>query len=135
MTVPVQAVKKSSGARLLLVDDEKLVRISTAALLRNKGYEVVTSEDGQTAVEYYKKSWQHIDLVILDMNMPVMNGRDAFIAMREINADIKAILATGYSLDDRAQEILDEGALYHFQKPYHVQVLASQIEKVLDCPS
>jgi CheY-like chemotaxis protein len=121
----------SGTARILMVDDEKSVRESTALLLRRKGYKVVTAEDGVKAVEYYKKSWQHIDLVILDMNMPVMNGRDTFIAMREINPDVKAILATGFSLDSRAQEVLDEGALGHIQKPYHVGDLVPQIEQAV----
>jgi CheY-like chemotaxis protein len=107
------------------------VRESTAALLRRRGYKVVTAEDGVKAVECYKTSWQHIDLVILDMNMPVMNGRDTFIAMRAMNPDVRAILATGFSLDSRAQEILDEGALGHIQKPYHVGDLVPQIEQAL----
>ena len=114
-----------------MVDDEKSVRESTAALLRNKGYKVVTAKDGGEAVEYYRDSWQHIDLVILDMNMPVMNGRDTFVAMRKIDPDIKAILATGYSLDGNAQEILDEGALFHIQKPFRIHDLVPQIEQAL----
>ena len=111
------SAKGKGSARILIVDDEKSVKESTAALLRGKGYKVVTAKDGGEAVEYYAKSWEHIDLVILDMNMPVMNGRDTFVAMRKINPDVKAILATGYSLDNNAQEILDEGALFHIQKP------------------
>ncbi|MBT3294679.1 MAG: PAS domain S-box protein [Verrucomicrobia bacterium] len=123
---------KSSGARILLVDDEKSVRIGTGELLRGRGYKVVTAENGVEAVEYYGKSWQHIDLVIIDMNMPVMNGRDTLIAMREMNPEVKAILATGYSLDANAQEILDEGALSHIQKPYRVDDLVRQMEQALD---
>ena len=119
------------GARILMVDDEKSVRESTAALLRGRGYKVVTAKDGGEAVEYYAKSWEHIDLVILDMNMPVMNGRDTFVAMRKINPDIKAMLATGYSLDSNAQEILDEGALSHIQKPFRIHDLLPQIEQAL----
>ena len=128
----VQAVAAKSGeARILLVDDEKGVRESTALLLRLKGYKVVTSEDGAEAVEYYQKSWQHIDLVILDMNMPVMNGRDAFVAMREMNPEVKAILATGYSLTANTQEILDEGALSYIQKPYRNDDLVQKMKLAL----
>ncbi|MBT7067851.1 MAG: response regulator, partial [Verrucomicrobia bacterium] len=67
-----------------------------------------------------------------DMNMPVMNGRDTLIAMREMNPEVKAILATGYSLDANAQEILDEGALSYIQKPYRVDDLVQQIEQALN---
>ena len=118
-------------ARILMVDDEKIVREGTALLLRDEGCKVVTAENGVEAVEYYRKSWQHIDLVILDMNMPVMNGRDAFVAMREINPDIKAVLATGYSLGNDVQEILDMGGLFHIQKPFHIHDIILQIEEVL----
>jgi len=65
------------------------------------------------------------------MNMPVMNGHDAFIAMRGINAGIRAMLATGYSLDDNAQKILDEGALSYLQKPFRIDELVVQIERAL----
>ncbi len=60
-----------------------------------------------------------------------MNGRDVFVAMRKINPDIKAMLATGYSLDSNAQEILDEGALCHIQKPFRIRDVIPQIEQVL----
>jgi len=131
----VRAVGTSPGmkgtATILTVDDERSVTESTAALLRNQGYTVVTAKDGAEAVEYYTQSWEHIDLVILDMNMPVMNGRDTFIAMRKINPGIKAMLATGYSLDSNAQEILDEGALFHIQKPFRIHDLVPQTEQAL----
>ena len=119
------------GARILLVDDEKSVRESTAQLLRREGYKVVTCEDGVQAVEYYGRSWKHVDLVILDMNMPVMTGRDVFVAMREMNPDVKALLATGYSLDSRAQEALEEGVISHTQKPFRIHDLVLQIEQAL----
>jgi PAS domain S-box-containing protein len=118
-------------ARIFIVDDEASLRESTAKLLRLRGYEVVTANDGRDAVEYYRKAWQSLDLVILDMNMPEMNGRDAFIAMRQINPDIKTILATGYSLDSNAQEILDEGVLSYIQKPFRVRELIEHMEQAL----
>ena len=129
--VAAQAATESAGAGILVVDDEEVVRECTARMLRRKGYRVATCKDGAEAVDYYRKSWQHIDLVILDMNMPVMNGHDAFIAMRGINAGIRAMLATGYSLDDNAQKILDEGALSYLQKPFRIDELVVQIERAL----
>ena len=126
------AAAEIASARILVVDDEEIVREFTAKLLRRRGYRVATCKDGAEAVEYYGESWQEIDLVILDMNMPVMNGHDAFIAMRGINADIRAMLATGYSLDDNAQAMLDEGVLSYIQKPFRINALIVQIEQALD---
>jgi len=107
-------------ARILLVDDEEMVRDMGARLLRELGYKVAVCKDGAEAVEYYRKSWEHVDLVILDMVMIGMGGRDAFVAMRRINPDIKALLVSGYSIDGEARSILDEGVLGFLQKPFRV---------------
>jgi len=127
-----KATPATGEARILLVDDEGPIRLTVPEMLRARGFKVVTCEDGAEAVEYYRKSWQHIDLVILDMTMPVLSGRDAFAAMREINPEIKAILSTGYSLDSRAQEILDEGVLSFIQKPFHIDQLVETVTGVLE---
>jgi PAS domain S-box-containing protein len=128
---PAPAQTASASVRVLVVDDERAVRECTAKMLRHKGYEVTTCEDGAEAVEYYRTAWPDVDVVILDMNMPVMNGHDAFLAMREINAGVKAILATGYSLDENAQRILNEGALSYIQKPFRLGELISQVQDAL----
>jgi len=116
---------------ILFVDDEGTVRETTATLLRSHGYDVLTCADGREAVACYGESWKNIDLVILDMNMPVMNGRDAFLLMQKINPGVRAILATGFSLDASAREILDEGASAYIQKPFRIRELVDQIEQVL----
>jgi len=82
-------------------------------------------------MEYYRKSWKQTDLVILDMVMPELGGRETFIAMREINPEIKAILSSGYSIDGPAQEILDEGVKSFIQKPFELQKLSDKVAKVL----
>jgi PAS domain S-box-containing protein len=123
--------KATASARILLVDDEEIVREFTARLLHRKGHEVLTANDGAEAVECYGRSWQQIDLVILDMNMPKMNGRDAFIAMRELNPHIKAIVATGYSLDSNVRELLDAGVLSYIHKPFRNEDLVRQVEQAL----
>ena len=64
--------------------------------------------------------------------MPKMNGRAAFAAMREINPELKALLASGYSIDGEAREILDEGMAGFIQKPFQQQKLVEMIVKVLN---
>ncbi|MBT7304564.1 MAG: PAS domain-containing protein [Victivallales bacterium] len=118
-------------ARILLVDDEECVRISCARILGRLGYEVVACEDGAEAVEYYRQSWEDVDLVLLDMMMPRMNGRDAFLAMREINPDLKTLLLSGFGKDRRIQAILDEGVLGFIQKPFPRDVLTERVAEAL----
>jgi PAS domain S-box-containing protein len=123
--------KATASVRILLVDDEEMLREFTARLLRSKGHEVTTANDGVEAVDHYRKSWKHIDIVILDMNMPRMNGRDAFVAMRKTNPQIKAILASGYSLESSVQEMLDAGAFSYIRKPFRHPDLIQQVEQAL----
>ncbi|MFZ1375050.1 MAG: response regulator [Geothrix sp.] len=118
-------------ARILLVDDEDLVRQIASDLLRSFGYKVTTCENGEEAVGYYRQSWEHIDLVILDMVMPRMGGRETFTAMRNINPKIKAILVSGHSLGGEAQQVLDEGGLAWVQKPFNRTQLSRQVAEAL----
>ena len=126
---PKQAL--SGSARLLLVDDEEVVRNVASTILERLGYEVITARDGAEAVEIYRRERPHIDLVILDMAMPRMGGRDCFMALRAIDPQVRAILSTGYALDEATQRVLDEGMRGFAQKPYVSDDLASAVEAAL----
>jgi PAS domain S-box-containing protein len=117
--------------RILVVDDEEMVRTVTKEMLSSLGYQVVTVSDGQEAVEYYRGFGTEIDLVIIDMIMPKLGGRDCFRALKAINPSVKAILATGYDRNGAAQEILNAGMLGFVQKPYQMSQLSEVIANVL----
>ena len=117
--------------RVLLVDDEEILLRVGSLLLKNLGYQVITSGNGDDAVEIYRKESGTIDLVILDMVMPKMGGRSAFLAMKKINPEVAVLLATGYSFDGETQAILDEGVKGFIQKPYSKDELADAIAAIL----
>ena len=123
--------KIMATGHILIVDDEAIVRELTAEILQEFGYKVTTCKDGVEAVEYYKKSWQQIDLVMLDMFMPKLNGRDTFIALCKINPKVRIIILSGYSITGEAQELLDQGALFFLQKPFQATQIRRIIKKVL----
>ena len=125
------AVPVKGTASILVVDDEEIVRKLTARMLQRLGYKVAVCKDGAEGVEYYRKAWEQVDLVILDMIMPKLDGRDTFIAMRKINPDIKAILSSGYGLNAEAQSILDEGVRRFLQKPFQIATLSQVVVDVL----
>jgi signal transduction histidine kinase/ABC-type uncharacterized transport system substrate-binding protein/ActR/RegA family two-component response regulator len=125
------SVPARGSARILLVDDEETVRMMAPEMLRDLGYSVATCSDGREAADYYRVHWKEIDLVILDMVMPEMGGRDAFIAMRQINPRLRALLSSGYSLNGAAQGILDEGVLGFIGKPYRKAELAEIVKEAL----
>lgn len=128
-------VKESSIKRILVMDDEELVRDVNAALLSHAGYEVGLAVDGAEAIELYKKameSGEPFDAVILDLtNQFGMGGVETIGKLLEIDTDIKAIVATGYSADP----ILTRYARYGFRgaiaKPFSTDELYKTVEEVL----
>jgi CheY-like chemotaxis protein len=118
---------------LLLVDDEEVVRKVGTAMLGSLGYEILTACNGREAVEVYRERAKEITLVILDMVMPEMGGRECFRALKEINPRVKAILSTGYAKDGKAQETLDEGMAGFIQKPYRMTDISEKVHEALLC--
>jgi len=122
---------------ILVIDDEEVVRNTVSTMLRRLGYHVTAAVDGEEGVAAYRKLHRQIDLVVIDMIMPKMGGLEAFRTLREINPNLRAILSTGYSLDDEAQKILNEGMVGFIQKPYRIgrlsEVVATAIRGVRQC--
>ncbi|HEX5136761.1 MAG TPA: response regulator [Planctomycetota bacterium] len=123
-------VIKGTG-RILVVDDEEVVRTAAAAMLRHLGYEVVALADGEEAVLYYRHFGDRIDLVLLDMVMPKMGGRETLKALRGVSPGVKVVLSTGFGLNEAAQAILDEGAIGFAQKPYRASDLSQVVAAAL----
>jgi len=117
-------------ARVLLVDDEKVVRRAVGMALRELGHTVTLCEDGAVAVDEYARCWRDIDVVVLDMVMPNLTGKQTFLELRRINPAAKVILASGYSIDQEAQESLDAGAVAFVEKPFKVAALSRRISEV-----
>jgi CheY-like chemotaxis protein len=116
---------------ILVVDDEEAVRSVATAFLNELGYRVLTASDGAEALETYRSERERIDLVIIDMVMPRLGGRECFRALREINPRLRAVLSTGYDFNAAVQEILDEGMSGFIQKPYQMRQLSEVISAAL----
>ena len=130
--VPVEPQPGVRGAgRVLVVDDEDAVREVTADLLKDLGYDVATAVDGVDAVEYYSRHADEIDLILVDLVMPRMGGRECFRALKELNPDVRAILCTGYGFNIAAQELLDEGILDFISKPFEPGRLSAVVSRSL----
>jgi PAS domain S-box-containing protein len=116
---------------ILLVDDEEYVRDVAKRQLERLGYKAITANDGIDAVDIYKKKKKKIDLVLLDMVMPNLAGKETFRELKNINPDIKVILISGFSRNGRAAEIIKEGALAFLQKPFKLYELSKALAGVL----
>ncbi len=116
---------------IMLVEDEELVRGMVVKMLNSLGNKVIACKDGIEAVELYKKAYKDIDMVVLDMIMPKMSGKDTFSALKEINPEVKVLLSSGYSIDGEAQEILNAGANGFIQKPFKSNEIANAIGDII----
>jgi two-component system cell cycle sensor histidine kinase/response regulator CckA len=122
----------SGTETILLVDDEDMIIEVSRQLLERLGYIVLSADSGREAIEIYKKHLNEISLVIIDMIMPDLNGGETYDELKKIDPDIKVLLASGYSLDGQAQNILDRGCNGFIQKPFNVKKLSHKIRAVLD---
>ena len=120
-----------AGKRILVVDDEELVRGMSEQVLKAHGYDVLTAGDGEEGVRVFQAGHREIDLVILDMIMPRMSGREAFLEMKKIHPEVRAILASGFSGDGEAREVLKLGIRGYVQKPFRVAQLLAAVGKAL----
>ncbi len=127
---PAEEPAKGKGT-ILVVDDQEPVRDVCSAMLRNLGYRVVTASDGQEALAYYRDAWREIDLVVVDMVMPVLGGPECFRGMKSVNPDVRAILSTGYSLEGAVQEVLNEGVRGFIQKPFRLEQLSQAVSAAI----
>jgi len=117
---------------ILLVDDEETIVTVGKEMLEALGYDVVTASGGQEAIDVFNSRGGQIDLVILDMIMPDLEGGKTLDALKEIDPDVKVILSSGYSLNSEAEAIMQRGCAAFMQKPFNVYALSQTIRDVIE---
>lgn len=129
--VRAPSVIKGSG-RILVVDDEEVVQESISKMLQSLGYTVTLASDGVIALEKFKETSVPFDLVIVDMVMPNMGGRDCCRKLKELQSDVRVILSSGYSREGEVQEIMNDGVRNFIQKPYRLGDLSDVVAQALE---
>ncbi len=117
---------------ILIVDDEQAILEMGRELLSVLGYKVLLAEDGEEALRIFRENRGGISLVILDIIMPKMGGKETFRQLRRLDPSLHVLLSSGYTVEGLAQEILNEGANGFIQKPYGMSELARLVRKLLD---
>lgn len=117
---------------LLLAEDEHGILEIVSGALRKKGYTVLEAHDGIEAVEIYEQRKGDIALVISDLGMPRLSGKEAFLQMKEINPDVCVIFGTGYLEPELKVELLRLGARDFLHKPYSSDELLRRVRELLD---
>ncbi|QEL15648.1 PAS domain S-box protein [Limnoglobus roseus] len=119
---------KADGATILLVDDEEMIRSLGRAILESHNYKVYEAVDGVDAVETYARLQSEIDLVLMDVTMPRLSGRDAYDQIVAMNPSAKVLLSSGYSTEDLSEI---ESTLGLLSKPYLPKDLLKAVYRVL----
>ena len=130
VSVVEQLVK--GGETILLVDDEEFIRDVGKAMLKTLGYSVVVASSGGEAVATVKSMGEAIDLVLLDLVMPGMDGGKTFDSIRKLQPNMTVILSSGYSINGQADDIMKRGCNGFIQKPYNLAELSTLVRKVLE---
>lgn len=118
--------------KVLLVEDEITLRDLLKTILEESGLNIITAADGVEAVEIFKAHKDEIGVVLSDLGLPRLGGWEAFLKMREINPELKGILASGYFNQKVKDEILKSGAENFIQKPYNPPEIIAMIRRMIE---
>jgi CheY-like chemotaxis protein len=122
----------TAGGVVLLVDDEEFIRKLGEKILTKTGFEVITAKDGAECIDIYRKNHDKIDIVILDMNMPVMDGHQTMLQMKQEFPDIYVLISSGNPIEAELARYQEEGFSGVLQKPYRPQELSLKIKNAIN---
>ncbi|MEN8210651.1 MAG: ATP-binding protein [Thermodesulfobacteriota bacterium] len=117
---------------ILLVDDEEEIVNVGKNFLKKLGYKPLVARNGLEAVEIFKIHKDKISLVVLDLIMPEMSGKQTFAEIKKIQQNSKILISTGYAVDDKIEELLDQGCQGFIRKPFSLNEFSHALRKILD---
>ncbi len=123
--------KQNAPQTILLVEDEEMLRDLGVTILESEGYRVIAAKDGMEAVELFEAHRDDIGLVVCDLGLPRLGGREAFLKMKESRPAVRAIVASGYLEPMIRSEMLKAGVLDTIQKPYDFNDLLTKIRSAI----
>ncbi|MCQ2010773.1 response regulator [Sporolactobacillus sp. STSJ-5] len=116
---------------IMVVDDQPGIRMLLREVFKQTDYQIVTAANGEQALELLKK--EDLQLVLLDMKIPKMNGLEILHKIKDLKPEVKVIIMTAYGEITMVQEALRSGAVAHFTKPFDLHELIATVEK--ECPN
>ena len=126
-------VRSTDGrARVLVVDDEEAIREVASEMLEELGCRAVAVSGGREAVERYGEDPDSIDLVLLDLVMPDLSGKETYAALREIDPGVRVVLSSGYAFGSESEALMQAGARGFLQKPYQIADLGAVVRAALE---
>ena len=128
---PVKEEPRCGTGTVLVVDDEPIIRSMSKRLLGRLGYDLLLAENGEAAVQIFKENHAKIDLVLLDLIMPYMDGHECFHKLIEIDPDARILICTGHADRDEVEGLLRNGALGLIEKPFDIHILGDAVASAI----
>jgi len=107
-----------------------MLRLPIANMLRRKGFSILETGDGATGVDLFKAQAAEIDIVLLDLTLPGMSGKEVLETLREIRPSVKVVLSTAYGRDRAFRDVAEPESVYYLRKPYKIDDLTALLQKV-----
>jgi len=126
-----ESQKAREAQTILLVEDEEMLRDLGIQILESEGYRVLAAKDGEEAVQIFEGNRDDIGLVVCDLGLPKLGGREVFLKMKQIKPGVRAIVASGYLEPSMRSEILKAGVIDTIQKPYDFRDLVAKIQNII----
>ena len=121
----------AGGGTILLIDDDVPILEFGKEILDYYGYQTITAENGERAVELFRREKDHVSLVILDLHMPGMDGHECLKKILEIEPRAKVFISSGYYSGGKVREMMDMGASGFFMKPFRLDELVNRVKEIL----
>ena len=115
--------------RIMVVDDDENLRYTLELILKDKGWNVITAEDGFEAIRMASEG--QIDLIFMDLKMPGMDGVEAFLKIKEILPNCIVVIMTGHAVESLIEKALSEGVRTILNKPVTIEELFEIVDEVL----
>jgi len=125
-----RSARKPEGARILVIDDEPVIRDLLVDVLSSKGYRVDTAEGGASGLKMADA--RQYSVVFTDIRMPGMNGVEVYKRLKIISPSSRVIVMTGYGLEEMIQEALNLGAFADIKKPFDIELIYSLAERAIE---
>lgn len=122
----------SSQSSVLVVDDEPSVRDIVGRILRKAGFQVLTANNGTEAVAIFRRDPAAVALILLDLTMPQMDGRQTFLEIRRLRSDVPVIISSGYGDQDAVQDFSNGSPPLFLPKPYERRLLLDKVHSALN---
>jgi CheY-like chemotaxis protein len=125
------AIPEGKGETILFVEDETRMRVAGQQVLQSLGYRVITAANGKQGLQAFQETGK-VDLVVTDMVMPEMGGRELIQELKQLAPDVQALVITGYTLQEDIRMLKESGLADVVYKPFDVGVLGRTVRRMLD---